>query len=66
MFSLETMKEAVVFGKRMIKSNLDMAHYSHKLGNKIEEDKYFSEASKLNTKVISLEAQINIIQSSVN
>ena len=66
MYSLNQMKQAVELGKNFIKSELAMAAVCNKYGDKAQELKYFQCACELNNKVVSLEAQIRIIESSIN
>ncbi len=65
-FSLEQMQRAIYVGDSMIKSKLTMAAHSHKLNDKVGENKYFAEASRLNTKVNSLKAQVKIIETAIS
>ena len=66
MYSLNEMKQAVELGKNFIKSDLAMAAVCNKYGDKMQERKYFDSACKVNDNVISLGAQIRIIEFSIN
>lgn len=65
-FSIEKIEQAISVGKSMVESNLIMARDCHLKGDKSLEDKYFTQASKLATKVASLQAQVRIIQYAIN
>jgi len=66
MCSLNEMKQAVELGKQFVKSDLAMAAVCNKYGDKLQEQKYFQSACTVNNKIIKLEAQIKIIETSIS
>jgi len=66
MYSLNEMKQAVELGKNFIKSDLAMAAVCNKYGDKLQEQKYFESACSVNNRIIKLETQIRIIETSIS
>ena len=65
-FSVEELRNAINLGQIIVKSKLAMAASYRKLGDKLTEDRYFAEATKVNRNLTSLQAQLRLISSSIN